>query len=115
MAGKSFEHYILMELLAYIGITGKRFNITYWRTKTGLEVDFIIGDALIAIEVKISEQVHQQDLKGLMAFCEEHPQAKGLVVSQDKKPRLLEVNSALSISILPWETFLTKLWAGEIF
>ena len=116
-AGKSFEHFILMELMAYIGINRVRTDIHYWRTKTGLEVDFILGnagDAKVAIEVKISDQVHQQDLKGLIAFCEENPKTQAIVVSQDKRPRILEINSKLSINILPWHIFLKRLWNGEI-
>jgi predicted AAA+ superfamily ATPase len=112
-AGRSFEHYILMELLAYINLNRKRIDITYWRTKTGLEVDFILGNDL-AIEVKISEQVHQEDLKGLIAFCEEHPNAQAIVISQDKRPRILNVNDNLTIAILPWKTFLNRMWNGEI-
>ena len=115
VAGKCFEHYILMELLAYIDIARKRIDITYWRTKTGLEVDFIVGKAEVAIEVKISSQVHQQDLKGLMAFSEEHPKVKAIVVSNDKKPRQLIVNEKLTITIYPWADFLAQLWKGEIF
>ncbi|MFO1257933.1 MAG: AAA family ATPase [Gammaproteobacteria bacterium] len=115
VAGKSFEHYILMELIAYIGLQRKRQAITYWRTKTGLEVDFIIGKGEVAIEVKISEQVHQSDLKGLIAFCEEHPMAQGIVISQDSKPRTLKINDTTSLSILPWRTFLTSLWNNELF
>ena len=83
-----------------------------WRTKTGLEVDFIIGDAALAIEVKISKQVHQQDLKGLVAFCEEHPRTKAIVVSQDMRPRNLVINPETTIHILPWAVFLTQLWHG---
>jgi predicted AAA+ superfamily ATPase len=114
-AGKSFEHYIFMELMAYLNISRhKHCDITYWRTKTGLEVDFILGNGQVAIEVKISEQVHQQDLKGLIAFCEEHPNAKPIVISQDKRARHLQVNDQLTITILPWESFLKRLWKGEI-
>lgn len=113
-AGQSFEHFILMELQAYLGYSRKNTEISYWRTKTGLEVDFILGDAKVAIEVKISEQVHQQDLKGLISFCEEHPRVRPVVVSQDKHARKLELNSELSIDILPWALFLQQLWAGEI-
>lgn len=113
-AGKSFEHYIFMELTAYVGLHRKRMKITYWRTKTGLEVDFILGDAKIAIEVKISEQVHQEDLKGLIAFCEEHPHAQAIVISQDKRARVLQVNDNLKISILPWNVFLQKMWHGDL-
>lgn len=115
VAGKSFEHYIFMELIAYLNISRhKHCDITYWRTKTGLEVDFILGNAQVAIEVKISEQVHQQDLKGLIAFCEEHPKVKPIVISQDRRARHLQINDQLSITIMPWESFLKKLWKGEI-
>lgn len=114
IAGRSLEHYILMELVAYRGLRQKRFDIQYWRTKTGLEVDFILGDALVGIEIKISEQVHAQDLRGLSAFSEEHPNTKAVVVSQDKAPRKLVLQNNLSIDILPWRVFLEQLWAGEI-
>ena len=114
LAGKSLEHYILMELKAYLGMKKKRLDISYWRTKTGLEVDFILGDAEIAIEVKISQQVHQQDIKGLIAFCEEHPKTKAIVVSQDKRPRDLIINTETTIHILPWKDFLTQLWADAL-
>jgi uncharacterized protein len=114
VAGKSFEHYILMELVAFYSFTRKKFDVTYWRTKTGLEVDFILGHGKVAIEIKISDQVHQQDLKGIIAFCEEHPETKAIVVSQDKRSRQLKVNEQLTISILPWKSFLKKLWDGEL-
>lgn len=113
-AGRSFEHYIFMELQAYLGIHRKRLAITYWRTKTGLEVDFILGKAQIALEVKISEQVHKEDVKGLMAFCEEHPSTRALVVSQDTRSRLLQINKNCVMEILPWREFLVRLWADEI-
>lgn len=63
---------------------------------------------------KTSTQVQQQKLKGLIAFCEEHPQAKAIVVSQDSRERLVKMNENIEITILPWQVFLAKLWAGEI-
>lgn len=113
-AGISFEHFILTELMAYLSFHRKREKICYWRTKTGQEVDFIIGDAKISIEVKISQQVHKQDLKGLIAFYEEHPDTTALVVSQDLNKRKIELENGKSITIMPWRTFLTDLWAGNI-
>jgi predicted AAA+ superfamily ATPase len=113
-AGRSFEHFIMMELTAYLSYHRKREKICYWRTKTGLEVDFIIGEAKAAIEVKIDEQVHKQDLKGLIAFCEEHPETTALVVSQDTRKRKLELENGQSILIMPWKMFLTELWGGDI-
>lgn len=40
-AGEAFEHFILMELMAYKGLMKKRYELYYWRTKTRFEVDFI--------------------------------------------------------------------------
>jgi len=114
VVGKSFEHFLMMELTAFCGISRKQFPITYWRTKTGLEVDFILGDADVAIEVKISDEVHREDLKGLVAFCEEHPKTKAIVVSRDKSPRKLKINDEITILILPWKVFLDRLWDDEI-
>lgn len=114
IAGKSFENYIAMELIAYQNISRKKYKIHYWRTRSGLEVDFILGNSEVAIEVKISKTVHQQDIKGLIAFCEENPSTKALVVSQDEKPRLLKATEEIEILILPWRNFLEQLWAGEL-
>lgn len=113
-AGRSFEHFILMELIAYIGLNRIREKLCYWRTKSGLEVDFVLDDASLAVEVKISETVHQEDLKGLVAFCEEHPNTRAIVVSQDKRKRLIKITDSIQIEIYPWQQFLTQLWADEI-
>lgn len=114
-AGKSFEHFMWMELMAYCGLSQKREKITYWRTKQGAEVDFIVGDAKLAIELKISEQVHASELKGLISFCEEHPETIPMVVSQDARQRLLVINEQCKIRIYPWREFLAELWAGMLF
>lgn len=113
-AGKSFEHFILMELIAYLSMRRKREEIFYWRTKTGLEVDFIIGDAKFAIEVKIDQQVHKQDIKGLIAFMEEHPKTTGIVISQDTAKRKIQLENGQSITVLPWRDFLNELWRDDI-
>lgn len=113
IAGRSFEHFILMELMAYISYSRKRKKISYWRTKAGLEVDFIIGDAELAIEVKISDSVKKTDLKGLIAFSEEHPSSQTMVISQDKKKRRVDISENLSITIFPWQDFLKSLWMNE--
>jgi predicted AAA+ superfamily ATPase len=113
-AGQAFEHYIFMELKAYQGLTEKDFDITYWRTKTGLEVDFILGKAEVAIEVKISSHVDRSDLKGLIAFVEEHHPKAAYVVSLDPNPRKMQITADYAIHILPWKVFLERLWKGKI-
>lgn len=113
-AGSSLEHFIFMELTAYRGLSDKRFDMHYWRTKSGLEVDFILGRGEIALEVKISRQVERQDLKGLIAFCEEHHPKRAIVVSQDTAPRKIVINESMAIDIIPWKIFLSELWNNTI-
>jgi len=112
-AGKAFEHFILMELIAYKEIANKNFDIAFWRTKTGLEVDFILNQGEVAIEVKISDHVAMIDAKGLVAFQEEHQSKKNYVVSMDLRKRKIALKNG-EILILPYKTFLDMLWAGKI-
>jgi len=112
-AGRAFEHFILMELIAYRGINDLDFTIAFWRTKTGLEVDFVLSHD-IAIEVKIGAAIDQTELRGLKAFCEEHCPDKAYVVSLDQAKRNIKFGKT-EILILPYAEFLPMLWNGEIF
>ncbi len=42
--GRAFEHFILMEIIAHASYSGLNYAIHYSRTKSGLEVDFILGE-----------------------------------------------------------------------
>jgi predicted AAA+ superfamily ATPase len=62
--GDAFESFIFHELSSYLDYHNKKESLNFWRTSTGVEVDFIIGEK-IAIEVKASQSVDSRDLKGL--------------------------------------------------
>ncbi|MCK4727635.1 MAG: DUF4143 domain-containing protein, partial [Desulfobacterales bacterium] len=109
--GRAFEHYIWMEIVAHSSYSELFSPISYWRTASGFEVDFIIGDHEIAIEVKSTELAHTTHLKGLRRFKEEYSARRSILVSLDAKPRMTEDG----IEILPWQIFLERLWAGEIY
>ena len=108
--GHSFENYILMELKAYQAYRNPELDIRYWRTSTGYEVDFILGDMNVAIEAKGSLKVHSTHTRGLRALLEEHRVKKAIIVALEKHPRTLESG----LEVLPWQDFLEKLWAGEL-
>jgi len=108
--GHAFEHFIIQEIIAYHGYSEKSGNISYWRTTSGYEVDVIIGDAEVAIEIKSSEEVQSRHTRGLKAFSEEFPDARLIMVSLDKMPRLMN-----GIEIYPALEFLARLWNGTIF
>lgn len=113
-AGKAFEHYIFMELWAYKALNDLDFDIHFWRTNGGLEVDFVLGDAEIAIEVKISDQISSADIKGLIAFDQEYNPKRAIVVNTASRPRKMSLPSGQSIDIMPWKTFLEALWKGGL-
>lgn len=108
--GKSFEHYILMELIAYQAYAQPDLQISYWRTSSGYEVDFILGDKLTAIEVKGSKRVHEGDTQGLNALREDGNIKRSIIVSLEQEPKLLEKG----IEVLPWRIFIERLWAGDL-
>ena len=108
--GNSFEHYVLMELKAYQAYRNPELDIRYWRTSTGFEVDFILGDMDVAIEVKGSYRVHSAHAKSLRALLEEHTVKRAIIVSLEKQPRKPDP----SIEVLPWQIFLEALWSGEL-
>jgi predicted AAA+ superfamily ATPase len=108
--GKSFEHWVLMELQNFRRYRAPDLEIRFWRTSTGLEVDFVLDDLHTAIEVKGSARVHEGDLRGLQALRASHRVERALLVSLEKVPRTV----AEGIEILPWRTFVDRLWAGEL-
>ncbi len=114
-AGRSFEHWILLELLACRSYKELDFNISYWRTKSGLEVDFILGSPAVPVEVKVSDKIYKEDLKGLIAFIDEYHPPKALVVCNEKRARKITLASQETIEILPWKEFLEQLWVGTPF
>ncbi|MFH1838534.1 MAG: DUF4143 domain-containing protein [Candidatus Kuenenbacteria bacterium] len=107
--GKAFENWIFHELSAHVCYGKQRYDISYWRLSTGTEVDFILGKAEVAIEVKGKEKINSHDLKGLRDFKHEYPHVKHcIVVSLEKTARLTSDN----ILILPYQKFIKQLWQG---
>ena len=106
--GRAFEQFIFQELIAHAHYSGLQYTVSYWRTASGIEVDFILGDS-VAIEVKGVKEVKSRHLRGLRAFKEEYKVKKSIVVALDNKPRHAE-----GIDIRPWGEFLEKLWGGDI-
>ena len=104
--GEAFETLLMHELMSYSDyVSGE--PLSYWRSTSGFEVDFIIGDHT-AIEAKAKENVSRHDLKPLRAFAEEGKLKRYLCVSLEPRTRKLD-----GIVVLPFREFLDALWAGE--
>jgi uncharacterized protein len=76
--GPALETLVLQELRAVNDYEEFGYELFFWRTKHGLEVDFILygKSGLLAIEVKRSTSVRAQDLRALKEFKKDHPPAK---------------------------------------
>jgi predicted AAA+ superfamily ATPase len=105
---RALEHFIHMEVLAYRSYQDLDYPINFWRTKSGLEVDFILAGGEVAIEVKGADRVSEPDLRALSSFVEEFKPKHSLLVYTGKEERLLG-----KVRAIPWRMFLSKLWAGE--
>ena len=104
--GEAFETYILHDLICYRDYIGGD-SLSYWRSTSGFEVDFIIGDHT-AIEVKAKENLSLAELKPLRALAEEKKLKRFLCVSLEPRRREIE-----GVTVLPYKDFLEQLWSGE--
>lgn len=103
--GEAFETYLMHELLCYRDYQGGD-ALSFWRSASGFEVDFLIGDHT-AVEVKAKAHVGPQDLRALTALAEEKRLKRYLCVTLE--PRRRQVGR---ITLLPWREFLEALWDG---
>jgi len=104
--GEAFETYIMHELVCHRDYVSDE-SLMFWRSASGYEVDFIVGDHT-AIEVKAKKNVSPVDLRSLRALAEEGIMRRYLCVSMESRTRYVD-----GVTILPYGRFLDALWAGE--
>jgi uncharacterized protein len=80
--GAALETLFLQHLRAINDYYSLGYQLSYWRTSDGKEVDFILyGErGFFAFEIKRAAKIHQSDLRGLKAFRTDHPEAKCYVI-----------------------------------
>jgi predicted AAA+ superfamily ATPase len=110
IAGAALEGLVAQHLRAWIDYTGSDFTLSFWRTKAGNEVDFVVygRDGFWAVEVKHTAVIRPADLRGLRAFREDYPEATLRLLYRGREA--LELDGILC---LPCEDFLLRLVPGE--
>lgn len=105
--GIALETLIAEHLRAWLDYSKQEGKLYFWRTKAGLEVDFIIYGEIgfYAIEVKHASNIYSQDLRGLIEFKHDYPEAKCLLLYQGK-----ETLQKGDVLCLPVENFLLALF-----
>lgn len=106
--GDAFEHFIAMELRAYIDYRRIDIELTFWRSKHGQEVDFILGDE-VAVEVKTAKEYKDKHLKGLKVFSQENICKRYILLTFDPIPAKYD-----EFEIMHWQDFLHLLWQNKI-
>ena len=101
--GPALETLVFQELRALNDYLQCNYQFFFWKTKNGLEVDFVLygPKGLIAIEVKRSPHVHPKNLRGLKEFKKDYPPARCYLFYGGSTPlyiddiRVLPVDQAL--------------------
>jgi predicted AAA+ superfamily ATPase len=106
LEGPALEGLVAQHLRAWVQLQKEPHQFCFWRTRSGVEVDFVIYGPMgfWAIEVKRGKDVHSQDLKGLRSFCEEYPEVTALFLYLGKERLQID-----GIPCIPIEEFLLQL------
>ncbi|MSR20788.1 MAG: ATP-binding protein [Gemmatimonadetes bacterium] len=107
--GAALEGIVVQHLRAWASDAGDH-TVSFWRTRTGLEVDIVLygPEEFIAVEVKLSRTVKSSDLSGLRAFGTDYPEAKRFVLARGARSEEVD-----GIRILPVAEALKRVRPGE--
>ncbi|MDF1795475.1 MAG: AAA family ATPase [Coxiellaceae bacterium] len=85
--GITLETLVAQHLQAWLDYSPQEGKLFFWRTKNGLEVDFIIYGEIgfYAIEVKHAKTIQPRDLRGLSEFKQDYPESKCILLYQGKE------------------------------
>jgi predicted AAA+ superfamily ATPase len=91
LEGPALEGLVLQHLRAWNSYRGDRNTISYWRTRYGVEVDFVLygPDGFWAIEVKNVRRVDPADVRALKAFRGDYREAEALLLYRGDDRRLV--------------------------
>ena len=80
--GAALEGLVGQVLRAWIAAHNTDSGLFFWRTQSGLEVDFVVygPDSFMAIEVKNSATFRREHLKSLRSFGEDYPEAQRILL-----------------------------------
>ena len=106
IGGAALEGLVAQHLQAWKDYNDTKHQLAFWRTKAGLEVDFIVYGELgfWAIEVKNTKRVNSSDLRGLRAFLKDYPKAKAILLYRGTEKII-----SGGVLCIPCEDFLKSL------
>jgi uncharacterized protein len=108
--GSALEGLVAQHLKAWIGYTKIPHTLSYWRTRSGTEVDFVVygAQSFCAFEVKNSNKVSRSMLRGLQEFGKDYPECSLTLLYRGTEKLFID-----GISCVPVEDFLKRLQPNE--
>lgn len=105
ITGAALEGLVAQHFIAWIAYQDNGSTLYYWRTRSGVEVDFVLygKDCFWAVEVKNTARIRPEDLASLSVFRDEYPQSEAFFLYRGKER--LKKNGILC---LPSEEFLRE-------
>jgi uncharacterized protein len=109
--GGALEGLVAQHLRAWIDLQSVSYDLSFWRTRSGLEVDFVIygENNFVAIEVKNGEHLSPKDTHGLEAFRDEYPESQQLLLYRGKHRTMQK-----GILCMPCDEFLLSLHSPQL-
>ncbi len=97
---------VAQHLRAWIAYSRGKYELYFWRTQAGSEVDFIVygEDSFWAVEVKNTAQVDRKELRSLKSFRDDYPEAEALLLYRGNERLWVD-----DVWCLPAEEFMTEL------
>jgi len=110
ISGAALEGLVAQHLRAWNAYNNNLFDIYYWRSRSGVEVDFVLygQQGFYAIEVKNTNRIRPEDLRSLSEFQKDYPTAKTFFLYRGSEKRMIN-----NILCLPCEQFLKELSPGS--
>jgi len=104
--GMALEGLVAQHLRAVAQLRAGGAQLAFWRTRSGLEVDFVLygPGVFLAVEVKRRARIERRDLAALKAFGEDYPEAERLLLSLCPEPMLID-----GVRCEPLEPWLQRL------
>jgi predicted AAA+ superfamily ATPase len=104
--GAALEGLVLQHLKAWLAYGGTDAELSFWRTRAGAEVDFVLygSDAFWAIEVKNTATVRPVDVRALRTFVADYPESRPLLLYRGEDRVVVN-----DVPCLPVSEFLRQL------
>ncbi|WP_214660681.1 ATP-binding protein [sulfur-oxidizing endosymbiont of Gigantopelta aegis] len=92
LVGQNFESFIIEEVIRGVQASqATRWNYSYFRTKSGSEVDLVLSGefGLLPIEIKYGTDTRRKQLTGLQKFITDNNAPYGIVINNSEKIALI--------------------------